>query len=299
MDMFPTFWTTRPITFEKYPIFYLTRGLDDLDVGKLKTVLADMKKLSNAVDNEVVKNTNFNTRKTKINNLNKKIPDAITLIHTSQYNTDKKKLEKKLVDLQIDKKMPRTSGLVTTSVLNTKIGLVENKIPDTTNLVTASVLNTKFSKVENKISDYARYITTQEFNKLTAENFAARLTQASLVSKNDFDNKLISLNRKFTLNKTKCLEVQNKLSSLTTQDYNFSQVNFIFQYVGSKNTFVYQPTLDTLELKKDKGTDSVICWKSKGVYNSKLKPLYTTFLHSINFSGYKMGIKFDKDPLAV
>ena len=118
--------------------------------------------------------------------------------------------------------MPRTSGLVTTSVLNTKIGLVENKIPDTTNLVTTSVLNTKFSKVENKISDYARYITTQEFNKLTAENFAARLTQASLVSKNDFDNKLISLNRKFTLNKTKCLEVQNKLSSLTTQHYNFS-----------------------------------------------------------------------------
>ena len=99
MDMFPTFWIRRPITFEKYPIFYLTRGLDDLDVGKLKAVLADMKKLSHAVDNEVVKNTNFNTQKTKINNLNKKIPDAITLIHTSQYNTDKKKLEKKLVDL--------------------------------------------------------------------------------------------------------------------------------------------------------------------------------------------------------
>ena len=49
-----------------------------------------MKKLSNAVDNEFVKNTQFNTRKTKINNLNKKIPHAITLIHTSQYNTDKK-----------------------------------------------------------------------------------------------------------------------------------------------------------------------------------------------------------------
>ena len=66
-----------------------------------------------------------------------------------------------------------------------------------------------------------------------------------------------------------------------------------------QNTFVYQPTLDTLELKKDKGTDHVLSWKSNGVYNSKLKPLYTAFLHSIKLSGYKMGIKFDKDPLAV
>ena len=63
--------------------------------------------------------------------------------------------------------------------------------------------------------------------------------------------------------------------------------------------FVYQWTLDTLELKKDKDTDYVLSWNSKGVYNSKLKPLYTGFLHSIKPSQYKMGIKFYKDPLAV
>ena len=62
---------------------------------------------------------------------------------------------------------------------------------------------------------------------------------------------------------------------------------------------VYQATLDMLELKKDKGINYVLSWKSKGEYNSKLKPLYTAFLHSIKLSGYKMGIKFDKDPLAV
>ena len=42
----------------------------------------------------------------------------------------------------------------------------------------------------------------------------------------------------------------------------------------------------------------ILSWKSNGLYNSKLKPFYTAFLHSIKFSGYKMGIKFDKDPLA-
>ena len=31
--------------------------VDDLDIGKLKTVPADLKKLSDVVDNEIVKNT--------------------------------------------------------------------------------------------------------------------------------------------------------------------------------------------------------------------------------------------------
>ena len=51
-----------------------------------------------------------------------------------------------------------------------------------------------------------------------------------------------------------------------------------------------------LELKKDKGANYVLSWKSYGLYDSNLKPLHTAFLHSITFSGYKMRIKFDKDP---
>ena len=70
--------------------------VDDLDLGKLKTVPVDLKKLSDAVDNEIVKNTKFNTLKTKVNNLENKIPDAITLIHINQYKTDKQNLEKKI-----------------------------------------------------------------------------------------------------------------------------------------------------------------------------------------------------------
>ena len=43
--------------------------------------------------------------------------------------------------------------------------------------MTTTVLNTKISEVENKILDNSKNITTQEFYKLTAENFAARLKQ--------------------------------------------------------------------------------------------------------------------------
>ena len=64
---------------------------------------------------------------------------------------------------------------------------------------------------------------------------------------------------------------------------------------GSQNIFVFQPTLDAFELKKDKGTDYVLSWKSKGIYSSKRKQLYTTFWYSIKLSIYRMRIKFDKD----
>ena len=49
----------------------LKSKVEDLDVGKLKAVFADLKKLKDVVDNEVVKNTKFNTLK-KVNNLERK-----------------------------------------------------------------------------------------------------------------------------------------------------------------------------------------------------------------------------------
>ena len=47
------------------------------------------------------------------------------------------------------------------------------------------------SETENKIitdHDHDKYITTQEFNKLTSENFTARLKQANLARKSDIVN---------------------------------------------------------------------------------------------------------------
>ena len=65
------------------------------------------------------------------------------------------------------------------------------------------------SKVKNKIPNHDDYITTPEFNRLTAENFTALLTQANLVNKTDFDNnKLININKKITSNKTKYVEAE-------------------------------------------------------------------------------------------
>ena len=74
------------------------------------------------------------------------------------------------------------------------------------NLVKKSDYDTKISETEKKLADHDhnnKYITTQEFNKLTAGNFAARLNQANLatkadiadfVEKTDFHDKLKNLN---------------------------------------------------------------------------------------------------------
>ena len=55
-----------------------------LDVGKLKTLSVDLKKLSDVVDNQVPKNIRFNKLNTKVNKLDKKILDATALICINQ-----------------------------------------------------------------------------------------------------------------------------------------------------------------------------------------------------------------------
>ena len=60
------------------------------------------------------------------------------------------------------------------------------KILDTSGLVTTTVLDTKISEVKDRIPDHFKYITTLLL--------ATRLTQANLVSKTDFDDKLIRFN---------------------------------------------------------------------------------------------------------
>ena len=66
---------------------------DHFHAGKFKTVPVDLKKkLSDVVDNEVVKNTKRNTPKTKVNKLDNKFIDATTLTHINEYNTDEQNL---------------------------------------------------------------------------------------------------------------------------------------------------------------------------------------------------------------
>ena len=133
-------------------------------------------------------------------------------------------------------------------------------MPNVSNLVKNSDYNTKVSEIEKKITDHDhdKYITTPEFNKLTAENFATRLVQANLASKNDivnclkkpcFDDKLKNLNKKVTSNKSKHLLVENELKKLQTFDSSH----------GVKLYLIFQPLY--YALKTLSTSEKVISWR--------------------------------------
>ena len=91
---------------------------------------------------------------------------------------------------------------------------IENKIPNVNNSVKkkpTTDYDTKTSEIKKKVTDHDHdeYIITSEFNKLTAEHLAARLAQANLIKKTDFDNRLMRLNRKINSNKAKHVLVEN------------------------------------------------------------------------------------------
>ena len=52
--------------------------------------------------------------------------------------------------------------------------------------------NTKVTEIENKLSNnnHDKYIDTSEFNKLATDVFNAKIVQANLITKTDFDSKL-------------------------------------------------------------------------------------------------------------
>ena len=72
--------------------------VDKLDVDKLVPVPADSSKLSDVINNDVVKKDVYNKLVTKVNNI-----DTSRFILKTMYDTDKSELENKI---------PDTSGLV-------------------------------------------------------------------------------------------------------------------------------------------------------------------------------------------
>ena len=193
----------------KTNLAYLKSEVDKLDVDKLKPIPTDLSKLRDVVKNDVVKKIDYNKLVTEVDNI-----DTSGLVKKTDYNLKISEIEDKIPDsssfvkktdcntkiTEIENKIPDISGLATKAVLTT----VENKIPSISNLATKTALTT----VENKIPsikihsiklnnhNHDKYVATSEFNTLAADVFNARLAQANLITKTDFDAKLSSLNRK-------------------------------------------------------------------------------------------------------
>ena len=132
----------------------LKTRVDKLDIDKLVPVPADLSKLSNVVNNEVVKKTEYDT---KIKNIEDKTPDVSNLAIKTNLNTNKN---------EVKNKIPGITGLATTSALT----IVENKIPSIRNLVKKTDYDTKVGEIENRMNSLNRKIVPNKTKDLSIEN---------------------------------------------------------------------------------------------------------------------------------
>ena len=131
----------------------LKAEVDKIVVDKLKTVPVDLSKISNVVNNEVVKKTVYDKLVAKVNNT-----DTIGLVLKTKYDTDKSILEKKISDAY--KKFPDTSRLVKKTDYNAKITEIESKITSIRGLTTNSTL----TAVENKIPNVSNLVKKTDYD---------------------------------------------------------------------------------------------------------------------------------------
>ena len=124
----------------------LNAEVDKLDIPKLGTLPTDVAKLTNKVANDLVKKTDFNSLKTKVNenetdndNLESKVTSNLLMTETSISN-----LKTKVDDINLTTYVLKSD--YDTNVCNLKL-----KIPDVSGLLQTSSFNIKVNELENKI----------------------------------------------------------------------------------------------------------------------------------------------------
>ena len=109
--------------------------VDKLDIDKLVPVPTDLSKLSDVVNNDVVKKTEYDA---KIKNIEDKITDISNLATKTNLN---------IKISEVKNEIPSITGLATTSAL----AVVENRIPDTSNLVKKQITIQKLLKLKKNL----------------------------------------------------------------------------------------------------------------------------------------------------
>ena len=154
----------------------LKTEVDKIDTDKLKTAPTDLAKLTNAIKNDIVKKTDYNTKVTSIEaqiaGLTKntvdnladitklKAIDTNSFVTRTKFSADTKALDDKIDSVE---KKPDISELATktslnsylqTSTFNSKVAEVENKIKDAD--IIAKSANTKVNTIRSDLTAYAK-----------------------------------------------------------------------------------------------------------------------------------------------
>ena len=286
--------------------------VDKIDADKLKTVPVDRAKLSNVVNNDVVKKTEYNSLKTKVDSIDTTMFDLKTKYEKdgSDFEDQITKIDKKFLDVsdlvkktdfnakvtEIEDKIPRISGLAT----NTALTAVENKIPDVSSLVKRTDYNAKISEIENKINDHnhEKYINTPEFNTMATDFLKGRLAaQTVLIKKTDFDSKLNGISDRVTKNKTKYLLTENELKKLQKCDAAYFRGKSHFEEDVTQNYLIFKPMCRYFKrIACVGGGNYIYFWKSKSLSGERLDSFRASnhkIIPELSFYGTKSKVEFN------
>ena len=126
----------------------------------------DLAKLSNVVKNDVVKKTDYNMLKSKVDGI-----DTSAFVTRTKFTADTNALDDKID--KVEKNIPVLTGFVTTARFNhekhllatkTALTIVENKIPDISNLATKTSLSSLLpvSTFTSKVMELEGKVTTAD-----------------------------------------------------------------------------------------------------------------------------------------
>ena len=268
----------------------LKTEVDKIDIDQLKTAPTDLAKLTNAVENDLVKKTVYNTKvtsiegekagltKNAINNLaditKLKAVDTNSVVLKTKLASDVTTLENKIDTVY--KKIPDISGLATktslnaylqTSTFNSKVTEVDNKIKATD--IIAKSANTKANTIRSDLTAYAK--KTDVATDITAIK-NDYVTNASLTSQlNDLKSQHIAsevtgMDNKTKKNASDILALENKLTqkedTINENERGLSFNRGFFFYMD-QSYLVYDCKMGSFSF----GSKDISAWKSTDIYN--------------------------------
>ena len=270
----------------------LKTELDKIDADKLKTTPVDLAKLNNAIEHDVVKKTDYNTKVTSIetqiaglskntvDNLaditNLKAIDTNSFVTRTKFSADTNALDDKIDG--VEKKQPDISGLATktslnsylqTSTFNSKVTGVENKIKDTD--IIAKTANTKANTIRSDLTDYAKKadfatdITTIKNDYVTNASLSSQLND---LKSQHIATEVTGIDNKIKKNASDILVLENKLKQ-KEDTINENEIGFSF----NRGFFFYKDqSYLTYECKMGSfgfglTSKDISEWKSTGIYN--------------------------------
>ena len=251
-----------------------------------------MAKLTNAIENDVVKKTDYNTKVTSIEaqiaDLTKNTVDHLThitklkAIDTNSFvNKTKSSADTNALDDKIDgvgKKIPDISGLATktslndylkTSTFNSKVTEVESKIKDAD--IIAKSANTKANTIRSNLTSYATKADVATDITAVKNDY---VTNASLTSRiNDLKSQHIitevtGIDNKTKKNASDILALENKLKQKEdTINENERGLSFNrgFFFYKDQSYLVYDCKMGSFSFGLT--SKDITEWKSTGIYN--------------------------------